>query len=82
MPEDAYRLIANEMAAMEALMRQTLSTADPFVDEIIRYSLQIGGNRLRPALVFLAGKVVGHVAEQHVLAAYFDDLKDKDIDIY
>ena len=69
MPEDAYRLIANEMTAMEALMRQTLSHADPFVDEVVRYSLQIGGKRLRPALVFLAGKVAGNVTEQHIQAA-------------
>ena len=69
MSADAYRFIASEMTAMEALMRQTLSNTDPFVDEIVRYSLQIGGKRLRPALVFLAGKVVGHIAEPHIQAA-------------
>ena len=50
-------------------MRQILSHADPFVDEIVRYSLQIGGKRLRPALVFLSGRIVGNVTEQHVQAA-------------
>ena len=50
-------------------MRQILSNADPFVDEIVQYSLQIGGKRLRPALVLLSGKVIGHVSEQHTLAA-------------
>ena len=69
MPEDAYRLIANEMTAMDTLMRRTLSNADPFVDEIVRYSLQIGGKRLRPALVFLTGKVIGHMTEHHIQAA-------------
>ena len=69
MPEDAYRLIASDMTAMEALMRQALSHADPFVDEVVRYSLQIGGKRLRPALVFLAGKIAGHVTEQHIQVA-------------
>ena len=69
MPEDAHRLIAYEMTAMESLMRQVLSSADPFVDEIVQYSLRIGGKRLRPALVFLAGKIVGRVAEQHIHAA-------------
>ena len=69
MPDDAHQLIASEMTAMEALMRQILSHADPFVDEVIQYSLRIGGKRLRPALVFLAGKVLGHVTEQHVQAA-------------
>jgi len=69
MPEDAYRLIASEMTAMESLMRQILTHTDPFVDEIVQYSLQIGGKRLRPALVFLAGKVVGHVTSQHIQTA-------------
>jgi geranylgeranyl pyrophosphate synthase len=69
MPEDAYRLIASEMTAMEALMRQTLSSTDPFIDEIVRHSLRIGGKRLRPALVFLAGKAVGQIQEQHIQAA-------------
>ena len=50
-------------------MRQALSNADPFIDEIVQYSLQVGGKRLRPALVFLAGKVVGNVTEQHIRAA-------------
>jgi len=69
MPDDAYPLIANEMTAMEALMRQLLTHADPFVDEVVQYSLRIGGKRLRPALVFLTGKVLGRVTEQHVQAA-------------
>jgi octaprenyl-diphosphate synthase len=69
MPDDAYPLIANEMTAMEALMRQLLSHTDPFIDEVIQYSLRIGGKRLRPALVFLTGKVIGHVTEQHIQAA-------------
>jgi len=69
MSEDAYPIIASEMTAMEALMRQSLSHANPFVDEVVRYSLQIGGKRLRPALVFLTGKVVGNITEQHIQAA-------------
>ena len=69
MSEDAYRLIENEMTAMETLMRQILANTDPFVDEIVQYSLQIGGKRLRPAIVFLSGKIVGTVTEQHIQAA-------------
>jgi octaprenyl-diphosphate synthase len=69
MLEDAHRLIASEMTAMESLMRQTLSNADPFVSEVVQYSLQIGGKRLRPTLLFLAGKVVGRITERHIQAA-------------
>ena len=69
MHKDAYRLIASDMTAMEALMRQTLSHTDSFVNEVVQYSLQIGGKRLRPALVFLAAKTIGTVTEQHVRVA-------------
>ena len=69
MPEDAYRLIADEMTAMEALMRQTLAHTNSFIDEVVQYSLRIGGKRLRPALLFLAGRVVGAITERHVQAA-------------
>jgi len=54
---------------MESLMRQTLTHTDLFVDEVVQYSLQIGGKRLRPALVFLAGKVIGQVTQQHIQTA-------------
>jgi octaprenyl-diphosphate synthase len=57
------------MTAMETLMRQTLSHTNAFVDEVIQYSLRIGGKRLRPALLFLAGKVVGSSTERHIQAA-------------
>ena len=69
MSEDIYRLIANEMTAVETLMRQTLSGTDPFVDEVVRYAVQIGGKRLRPAVVLLTGKVVGNTTEHHIKAA-------------
>jgi octaprenyl-diphosphate synthase len=69
MSEDAHRLIASEMTAMEALMRQVLSNVDPFIDEIVQYSLLIGGKRLRPTLLFLVGKTVGSIGKQHILAA-------------
>jgi octaprenyl-diphosphate synthase len=66
MYEDAHRLIANELTAMESLLRQTLANADPFVDEVVRYSLQIGGKRLRPTLVLLSGQTVGQITDHHI----------------
>ena len=50
-------------------MHQTLSSADSFVDEVVQYSFQIGGKRLRPALLFLVSKIVGNTTEQHIQAA-------------
>lgn len=54
--ESVYQLIAHEMNAMEDLAQNMLRNVDPFVDNIVRYSFRFGGKRLRPALLFLAGK--------------------------
>ncbi|GHT17617.1 polyprenyl synthetase [Planctomycetales bacterium] len=54
---------------MEKLVESVLTNVDPFIDEVIRYSVRLGGKRLRPALVFLAGKAVGTLTEHHVQTA-------------
>jgi octaprenyl-diphosphate synthase len=65
----AYRLIENEMTAMQKLVESVLTNVSPFIDEVIRYSVRLGGKRLRPALVFLSGQAVGTLTEQHIQAA-------------
>ena len=54
---EAFRLIEGGLAATEALMLSALQTTDPFLNEIIRHGILLGGKRLRPALVLLSGKV-------------------------
>jgi octaprenyl-diphosphate synthase len=65
----AYRLIEDEMVAMEELAVGSLSDIDPFVGEVIRYSIQMGGKRLRPALLFLVGKATGSANKKHIRTA-------------
>ena len=67
--EGAYRLIGTELIEMEELTRLELSSVDPFVDEVVRYSFRFGGKRLRPALLFLVGKTLGTLNTQHLHAA-------------
>ena len=67
--EGAYRLIGAELIAMEELTRLELSSVDPFVDEVVRYSFRFGGKRMRPALLFLVGRTLGELNERHLLAA-------------
>jgi octaprenyl-diphosphate synthase len=67
--EAAYQLIANEMSTMEELARETLSGVDPFVGEVVRYSIQFSGKRLRPVLLFLSGRAAGSSNGQHIQAA-------------
>ncbi|MDR0391720.1 MAG: polyprenyl synthetase family protein [Planctomycetaceae bacterium] len=57
---------------MEALARESLSGIDPFVGEVVRYSIQFSGKRLRPVLLFLAGRAIGNSAlpdSKHVQTA-------------
>lgn len=66
---DAYCLISEDFVAMEGMASQLISDVDPYVDEVVRYSLQLGGKRLRPALLFLTARGIGKVTENHIRAA-------------
>ncbi|MCL2304746.1 MAG: polyprenyl synthetase family protein [Planctomycetaceae bacterium] len=69
---DAYGTIASELREVEALMLRELETENSFVNEVIRYGFQLGGKRLRPALVLLIGKAVspeGTVSDNHLRVA-------------
>ncbi|MCL2347149.1 MAG: polyprenyl synthetase family protein [Planctomycetaceae bacterium] len=53
---DLYGCIRSEMQQVDAVLRRELSDSFPFVDEVVQYAFQLGGKRLRPALVLLVGK--------------------------
>ncbi|MDR1291241.1 MAG: polyprenyl synthetase family protein [Planctomycetaceae bacterium] len=67
--KDAYCLISEDLVAMEKMVSQLVSDVDPFVDEVVRYGLQLGGKRLRPVLLFLTARGIGAVTESHIRAA-------------
>ena len=54
--KDLYGCIHSEMQQVDAVLRRELSDSFPFVDEVVQYAFQLGGKRLRPALVLLVGK--------------------------
>lgn len=59
--------IAPSLAAVEQRLRAELTSRCPEVDELVRYSGQLGGKRLRPALVLLAADSVGNLGPDHVV---------------
>lgn len=68
-----YAPIADELRQVEDLLRSQMRSQHAYVDELVRYGCLLGGKRLRPALVLLAGRAVGHIAPQHVpLAAVIE----------
>lgn len=64
-----YAPIAAEMNEVEERLRQEMRSDFPYVDELVRYGVMLGGKRLRPALLFLSAKCCGQVKEAHYTLA-------------
>jgi octaprenyl-diphosphate synthase len=58
------------MQAVDAVIRNSLHSEVPLINQVSEYIINSGGKRLRPALVLLSGQVFGALnAEHHQLAA-------------
>ncbi len=57
------------MAAVETLLRDEMRSNFPYVDELVRYGVMLGGKRLRPALVLLCAQAAGEVRPAHITLA-------------
>ena len=67
---DFYAPIADDLAAAEQILQDTLSSARPGVAELLRHLTAYRGKRLRPALLLLTARACGQVTlAHHVLAA-------------
>jgi octaprenyl-diphosphate synthase len=64
-----YSPIQAELAQAEQVFRDQLRSEHAFVDELVSYGCLLGGKRLRPALLLLAGKVAGRVKREHYTLA-------------
>jgi octaprenyl-diphosphate synthase len=68
--QSLYAPIAAELLQAERILRDEMHSEHPYVDELVRYGVMLGGKRLRPALLLLAAKAVGPVVPGHyVLSA-------------
>jgi octaprenyl-diphosphate synthase len=74
-PQAFYRVVADDFAAVDALIRQQLASRVPLVQIIGDYITSAGGKRLRPLLVLLAGNALGaRGARLNLLAASIEFL--------
>lgn len=61
------------MQQVDAVIRQSLSSQVPLINQISEYIIHSGGKRLRPALVLMAGDLAGAVtASHHQLASIIE----------
>lgn len=63
--DDLYALIADDMRAVDAVIRQRLHSDVVLVRQVAEYIVAGGGKRMRPALVLLAAGAVGYRGTKH-----------------
>ena len=61
--------IRGDMQKVEELLRLQLRSADPYVDQLVKHGFRLGGKRLRPALLLLAGMACGKLDSHHITLA-------------
>jgi len=60
-----YVPIATELEHVENILLDELRSDHPFVDQLVKHGFRLGGKRLRPALLLLAGKACGDLQQEH-----------------
>jgi octaprenyl-diphosphate synthase len=62
-----YRPVFQPLAAVEARLTQELQCPYPPLVPLLRHGTQLGGKRLRPAMLLLAGAATGRLSDEHVV---------------
>jgi len=68
-PSRFLELVADKLAAVEVLFKQHLDSDVPFIHKAGAYIAQGGGKRVRPALLLLAARLLGHDGDEEVTYA-------------
>ena len=64
-----YAPIRAELDEVEDLLRGEVRSDFAFIDRLAQHGFQLGGKRLRPALVLLSGLATGPLDRNHLVAA-------------
>jgi octaprenyl-diphosphate synthase len=62
-----YAPVVEQLAQVEDLLREELTSDHPFVDQLVKHGFHLGGKRLRPALVLLSGLAAGNFHRSQVI---------------
>jgi octaprenyl-diphosphate synthase len=64
-----FELVADDMAAVDRLIRESLDSNVVLIRQIAEYIIGSGGKRMRPMLVLLAARACGYRGDHHVTLA-------------
>jgi len=64
-----YGPVQAELAEVDQILRNELSSDYPFVNDLCQHGFRLGGKRLRPAVLLLIAQACGGVRREHLLLA-------------
>lgn len=67
-------LVAADLASVDALMRDRLSSDVPLINQLSSHIIGGGGKRLRPVIVLLSARACGYRSDRHPLLAAIIEL--------
>lgn len=67
-------VVADDVAAVDRFIQESLQSQVPLVNEVGRYIVQSGGKRLRPLVCLLAARACGYEGRQHIDVAAIIEL--------
>jgi octaprenyl-diphosphate synthase len=71
--EAVYALLADDMRAVDRLIRERLQSSVWMINQLGRYIIEGGGKRLRPMVLLLSARAFGYTAAHHIpLAAVIE----------
>lgn len=65
--QSPFDSVEGQLSQVESLLRRQLRSDVPFVDQLLQCGCLLGGKRLRPALLLLAGQATGSLVDQHLV---------------
>jgi octaprenyl-diphosphate synthase len=75
MPPPFFQSVVDDFDAVDILIKQSLSSNIPLIEQISSYLIDAGGKRLRPLLVLLCARACGYEGRDHIkLAAVIEFL--------
>ncbi len=64
-------LVRQDLVAVDAVIRASMKSSVPLVDQVAEHIISGGGKRLRPLIVLLAARACGYRGSSHIDAAAF-----------